>query len=274
MSHDISPVVEETVADTGAATQRSGKLAVMAKNREEKAQAKAKAKAAKQPGRLAQIVQVFTMTRKGDPASLWMMLGAALGPIVAGVVIGIVISGGFWLSIVLWGIIGVLSGLLLFLVVLGRRAEKVAYSQIEGKPGAVGAVIKSSLARGWIGQEMPVNVSPRTQDAVYRVVGRTGVTLIAEGPKSRTKHMLDEERKRVSRIVPNVAVHYLYVGPDADSTPLYKIRRVLNKNKKSLRRQEITAVANRLQSLTPSLPVPKGIDPLNARPDRRSMRGR
>lgn len=214
------------------------------------------------------------MTRKGDPSSLWLMIGAVIVPIIVGAVIGVLLGNGFWLTIVLWVLIGVLVGVLLFLIVLGRRAEKVAYSQIEGQPGAVGAVIKSSLARGWIGQEMPVNVSPRTQDAVYRVVGRTGVTLIGEGPKSRTKRMLDDERKRVSRIVPNVAVHYLFVGPDADSVPLYKIRTQLGKNKKSLRRGEITAVANRLQSLTPNLAIPKGIDPLNARPDRKSMRGR
>lgn len=242
----------------------------MAKTPEEKAAARA----AKQPGRIKQIIQVFTMTRKGDPAVVWILLAVVLLPIAAGVALGLFMSGGFWLTTVLWTLIGVLSGVLLFLIVLGRRAERVAYNQIEGRPGAVGAVIKSSLARGWIGQEMPVNISPRTQDAVYRVVGKTGVTLIAEGPKSRTKHMLDEERKRVNRIVPNVAVHYLFVGPDADSVPLYKIRSALGKNKRSLRRSEITAVANRLQSLTPNMPIPKGVDPTNARPDRKGMRGR
>lgn len=235
---------------------------------------KARAKANKAPGRIRQIWQVFQMTRKGDPSSLWLMLAAVLLPTIAGAVVGVLLSGGFWLTITLWALIGLLSGVLLFLVVLGRRAEKVAYSQIEGRPGAVGAVIKSALDRGWIGQEMPVNVSPRTQDAVYRVVGKSGVTLIGEGPKSRTTHMLDEERKRVARIVPNVQIHYLYVGPDPDSTPLHRIRRQLGKNKRSLRRGEITAVANRLQSLQPNMPIPKGVDPLNARPDRRAMRGR
>ena len=54
-------------------------------------------------------------------------------------------------------------------------------------------------------------------------MGRPGVVLIGEGPKSRTKRMLEDERRNVSRIVPNVPVHLVFVGPDADSVPLHKV---------------------------------------------------
>ena len=162
-----------------------------------------------------------------------------------------------------------LGGVLLGLIVLGRRAERAAFSQIQGQPGAVGAVLKSSLRRSWIGSEMPVNVSPRTQDAVYRAVGRGGVVLIGEGPRSRTQPMLEKERANVSRILPNVPVNLLYVGPDPDATALHRIVPSLARYKSVLTKAEVVAVSNRLSSLGRNgLPIPKGIDPTRVRAPR------
>ena len=70
-------------------------------------------------------------------------------------------------------------GLLLFLITLGRRAERAAYTRIAGQPGAVSAVIENSLRGGWTGDAMPVGINPKTQDAVYRVIGK-GRLLVAE----------------------------------------------------------------------------------------------
>jgi len=173
-------------------------------------------KAPKEPGRIKQMYQVFQMTRKYDPRSVWWMLLGFLGPLVAVVVLGIVLSGSNVFGLVLWSVSGLLAGVLVFLIILSRRAERAAYSQIQGQPGAVGAVLKSSLRRGWAASEIPVAVSPRTQDAVYRAVGRGGVALIGEGPKSRTTRMVEDERRKIARIVPNVAINVIHVGPDAD----------------------------------------------------------
>jgi hypothetical protein len=225
---------------------------------------------ARQPGRLKQMYQVFQMTRRYDSNAIWWFLLSFLAPILVGIVAGLLLSGtdnvfGF----VLWIVAGVLGGVLLFLIVLGRLAEKAAYSQIEGQPGAVGAVLKSSLRRGWTASEMPIAVSPKTQDAVYRAVGSGGVVLIGEGPKSRTQKMLDEERRRVTRILPNVAVNFLHVGPDADSVPLHKLAGRIARFKRSLNKAEIYAVGNRLSSLGKNqLPIPKGVDPTKARAPR------
>lgn len=209
------------------------------------------------------------MTRRLDKQAIWYLLGAFLLPLVLGIVLGIVLSGGNWFSIVLWVLSGLLLGLLLVLVVLGRRAEKAAYGQIAGQPGAVGAVLRSSLRRGWRGSEMPVAVNAKTQDAVYRAVGRAGVVLIAEGPKSRTTRMLEDEKRKVSRVLPNVPVSALQVGPDKDAVPLHQINRRLGKFKRTLTRAEVVAVSNRLSSLsTNNLPIPKGIDPTKVRPQR------
>jgi len=225
----------------------------------------------KEPGRFTQMWQVFQMTRRYDPASVWFMLLAFVGPLAIGLALGILLSLGNVVGLVLSILSGFLGGILGFLIVLGRRAEKAAYSQISGQPGAVGAVLKSSLRRGWQASEMPVAVSPKTQDAVYRAVGRGGIVLIGEGPRSRTQPMLDAERRNITRLLPNVPVNNLYVGPDAESVPLHKLPARLRKFKRVLRGPEIVAIGNRLNSLDrgkAGLPVPKGIDPNRARAPR------
>lgn len=233
------------------------------------ARSKTESSTPKEPGRIKQMYQVFQMTRRYDKMAIWYLLLAFIAPIAAGIVLAFVLSGGNVFGLVLYIITGVLGGLLLFLIVLGRRAERAAYSQIEGQPGAVGAVLKNSLRRGWSANEMPVNISPKTQDAVYRAVGRGGVVLIGEGPRTRTQRMLDDEKRKIARIVPNVPINFVYVGPDAESTPLYKLAGELKKFKRSLRKPEILAVTNRLNSLgNASLPIPKGMDPTKVRAPR------
>ncbi|WP_437440921.1 DUF4191 family protein [Rathayibacter oskolensis] len=110
-------------------------------------------------------------------------------------------------------------------------------------------------------------VNGKTQDAVYRAVGRGGVALIAEA-SGRTKRMLEDERRKVTRILPNVPVTFVHVGPDADAVPLHRVPRTLAKTKKVLTKAEVLAVKNRLASLNTSLPIPKGVDPFKVRPQR------
>ncbi|TFB51355.1 DUF4191 domain-containing protein [Cryobacterium tagatosivorans] len=221
----------------------------------------------KEPGRIKQMWQVFQMTRRYDSNIVLFMILGFLIPVVLSVGLALLTSGGGW-TIALWAVAGVLGGVLAMLIILGRRAEKAAYSQIEGQPGAVGAVLRSSLKRGWVGSEMPVAVNGKTQDAIYRAVGRGGVVLISEGPRSRTARMLDDERRMVSRLGGNIAVTVVSVGPDEDAVPLHKLARRLTKIKPTLTKAEVLAVNNRLNSMARKLPIPKGVDPTKARPKR------
>ncbi|MFT4122320.1 MAG: DUF4191 family protein [Microbacteriaceae bacterium] len=224
-----------------------------------------------EPGRIRQMWDVLQMTRRHDPAVTWLLALVTLLPILAALLLGLLLvpPASNVIGFVLLIVVGLLAGVLLFLLVLGRRAERVAYSQIAGQPGAVGAVLKSSLRGSWIGTEMPVKVSPKTQDAVYRAVGRGGVVLIGEGPRSRTKRMLEDEGRAVQRFLANVPVSYLYVGPDPDSVPLHKLPTAIRKHRRVLRKQEVAAVNNRLSSLGKNqLPIPKGIDPARVRAPR------
>jgi hypothetical protein len=212
---------------------------------------------------------VFQMTRKHDNRAIPYLLLGFIPPIIAGFLLGFLLPGTSVLTEISYPVIGFLAGLLLVLIILGRRAERAAYAQIEGQAGAVGAVLKNSVRRGWQTSEMPINVSPRTQDAVYRAIGRGGIALIGEGPKSRTQRMLEDERRTVTRILPNVPVTFLYVGPDPDSIPLYKLPAKLQRIKPALRKAEVLAVGNRLSSLSkPPLGIPKGIDPNRMRAQR------
>jgi hypothetical protein len=224
--------------------------------------------AVKEPGRIKQMWQVFQMTRRYDSRAIWYIGAGIVLPILAGIALSLFASSGSIFTSVLWIVAGVFAGVLLALLILGRRAERAAYSQIEGQPGAVGAVLRSSLKRGWRGSEMPIAVNGKSQDAVYRAVGRGGVVLISEGPKSRTTKMIDEERRRVTKVLPNVPVTTISVGPDADAVPLHKISRSLSKIKPVLTKSEVLAVSNRLSSLGNPMPIPKGVDPMKVRAQR------
>ena len=225
--------------------------------------------APKEPGRLKQMWQVFQMTRRYDGTIVLFLLLAFLAPTGAGIVLAVIFGQGNPVLWILYIVAGVLAGILLTLIVLGRRAEKAAFSQIEGQAGAVGAVLKSSLRRSWTGNEIPINFN-KTQDAVYRAVGKGGVVLIGEGPRTRTQPMLDKERANVRRILPEVPVHLIYVDArDPEATSLHRIVPTLSKYKRALNKSEIQAVSNRLQSLGKNgLPIPKGIDPQRVRAPR------
>lgn len=221
----------------------------------------------KEPGRIKQMVQIYRATKVDDRSLPYVLLLCFVGPILLAVLLAFLFGSGIF-SWILWPLTGILVGLLITMIVLGRRAESTAYRRISGQPGAVGAVINGALRRSWRGSETPVALT-RSQDAVYRVVGKGGVVLIAEGSVQRTKRLIGDEERKVKRVLPNVQVTQLFVGPDPDTVPLHKLSRTLTKLKPTLRKQEVVAVHNRLTSLQASpIGIPKGIDPMKVRSQR------
>ncbi|MBL3700393.1 DUF4191 domain-containing protein [Leucobacter luti] len=225
------------------------------------------AEKAKRDGRIKQMIEVYRTTKVTDRNLPWILLLVFIAPILVSVALAWLLPGS-WLSWVVWPLSGILVGLLLAMIVLGRRAEKTAYQQIEGRPGAVGAVVQGALRRSWRGSEVPIAMN-RNQDAVYRVVGRGGVVLISEGSRSRTERMAADEERKVKRALRNVEVVHLYVGPDGDGVPLAKLSKTLVKLKPKLNRNEVAAVYNRLSSLQAApVGIPKGMDPNRVRSQR------
>ncbi|MHA7270590.1 DUF4191 domain-containing protein [Arthrobacter sp. HLT1-20] len=227
-----------------------------------------KPKKTKKPSRIKQMVDIFKMTRRHDPMVTWLMLGAFLGPIALSLLVGFLFEN--WITGLL---IGIPLGLLCALLIMSRRAERAAYSQIEGKPGAAGAAL-SSLKRGWIFDEQPASVNPRTQDVVFRAIGRPGIVLVTEGPSARVKGLVDAERRRLSRILPNVTITVIETGKGEGQVPIAQVTKKMNKLKNELTKIEVSAVNKRIASMGTKLPIPKGIDPYKARPDRKASRGR
>ncbi len=226
------------------------------------------AKKNKEPGRLAQLLKIYKMTMAADKTAIWWsMLAVALGAL-SGTVLGATVGQATAVGFVVWIITGSLIGILSGLVVMSRKAERAAYAQIEGQPGAVSAVLRSALKRGWRGSEMPIAVN-RNQDAVYRAIGPAGVVLIGEGVRTRVQPLLEDERKKVQRAIPGVAVKFVYVTQDAEGTRLMKLGTTLLKLKRVLTRNEVAAIDKRLSALVTSMPIPKGIDPKRMRAQHR-----
>jgi hypothetical protein len=232
---------------------------------------------AKKPGRIAQVKQVFLSAKAVDPAIGWWMALAALGVLVVAAVVGL-----FFNALIYALIIGLPLAFLAATIVLSRRAERAAYKQIEGQPGAVGAALRS-IRRGWYIEETPVAAdAQRATDLhsaalVYRAVGRPGIVLIGEGPPGRAQKLLVAERRKVERVASGVPVTLLRVGEGGteDEVSIRKLANRVQRMKPVLTKDEVSVVNKRLKSIGGVRPpLPKGIDPTKVRMDRKAMRGR
>jgi hypothetical protein len=229
-----------------------------------------KAGEGKKPGRISQLRQIYTVTRQADPRlPLWMLAGFA-GTLLVAYLLGLLVGQPIFVTI-----IGLPMAVLVALVIMSRRAERSAYQRMSGQAGVAGAVLKN-IRRGWYVEDEPVAIDPRTRDLVFRAIGRPGVALVAEGPVQRTQRLVEGERKRVARVLgPNVPVLVIHVGDGEGQVPLRKLNSKLMRSRAVLTKTEVSAVAARLRALGGVRPpIPKGIDPTKARPDRRGVRGR
>jgi hypothetical protein len=231
--------------------------------------AEKKPKVQKEPGKIRQLFQVYKLTAKADKNFVLAGILAFVGPLALGALIIVLFFRDSVLTILLWSVTTVLTSLLLALTVLSRRAERAAFMRIAGQPGAVAAVIGSTLKRGYSTSEMPVAVDPKSKDAVYRAVGKAGVVLIAEGNSTRVRQLIEDEKRKVARAIPGVTIPVIWVNQDPGSTQLHSLTKTIYKLKKTLTRAEISLVNKRLGGLGMNIPIPKGIDPNRIRPGRR-----
>ncbi|MEU5916832.1 DUF4191 domain-containing protein [Streptomyces sp. NPDC047141] len=212
------------------------------------------------PGRLKQIALTYQMTRKADPKVGLVVAG--VGIVVLGVLLGI----GFLIGHPVYlGILGLVLGLLAAAIVFGRRAERAAFGQMEGQPGAAAAVLQN-VGRGWT--TTPAVAMNRSQDVVHRAVGRAGIVLVAEGNPNRVKTLLAAEKKRMNRVVVDVPVHDIIVGDGEGQVPLKKIRTTMLKMPRVLTGPQVTVANDRLRAmgdLMSNMPLPKGPMPKGMR---------
>lgn len=214
---------------------------------------------AEKTGRIAQIRQTYKMARRSDRWVGWITLGILVGIIGLSVLVGVVV-GPLWL----WIVVGLPIALLVAAIVFGRRAERAAYGQIEGQPGAAAAAL-GTLRRGW--DVTPMVGANRYQDVVHRAVGRPGIVLVGEGSSpSRVANLLAQEKKRHNRVAPDMPVIEIIVGREDDQVSLPRLTRKLNKLPKNIRPAQVTELRQRLRALgAQPIGIPKGPLPKGAR---------
>jgi Domain of unknown function (DUF4191) len=212
------------------------------------------------PGRVKQLIEAYRFTRKQDRWIGWVLLGSILGTFVVFLGVGFLLD-----QPVLLGLLGFTSGVLVALIVFGRRAERAAYLQIEGQAGAAAAPL-NLLKRGWT--VTPAVAVTRNQDIVHRVVGRPGAVLVGEGAPSRVGNLLAQEKRKVARVAPEVPVHELVAGDGEGQVPLRKLSRAVTKLPKALTPAQVSELNLRLKALASQqgqLPIPKGPLPKGAK---------
>lgn len=224
--------------------------------------------------RRQQFVATYRMAKQSDRhVGLWVLgtfvLGAALG------------FGVFWflpgsgvLGLVIAVVGGLMLGLLLALVVFGRRAQKSAYRQMEGRPGAAGQAL-GTLRRGW--KTDPMIAFNKQQDVVHRVVGPPGIVLVGEGNPNRLRGLLTNERRKHERVASEIPIHEVVCGNGEGEVPLPRLVKHITKLGKNVKPADLTDVLNRLKALDASrsnIPLPKGPVPTSMKGLRGQMRGR
>jgi hypothetical protein len=216
-----------------------------------------------------QLWAAYQMAREFDRSVTWWLIGSFVGVLALGAVLGVLTH-----NVLYFTLLAIPFAALAAMYLLARRAETAAYARIEGQPGAALAAL-GTIRRGWTFAEQPVAIDPRTTDMVFRGIGRPGIVLVGEGPLHRVGRLLEAERKRTARVLPSVPITLLQVGNDEGQVALRKLPRTVQKLKPKLTKAEVGEVGKRLTALgTAKLPIPKGVDPLKARPDRRGLRGR
>ena len=224
-------------------------------------------------GRIKQIIEVYKYTQEVDRSTLPWMIGAIAGAIVLGVLVSALVLDSPWYGIFM----GLAIGILIAMMILARKAERAAFGRIKGQPGAALAAMQS-IRRGWNVDDEPVQIDPRSQKMLFRASGRAGIAVVAEDSSGVSMKLLEKERRSIRRVLQhdNVPVHQIVVGDGDGEVPLHKLPSYMQRMKKQLTKQEAAAVSKRLTALHRSLrqQVPKGVDPMRARPNRKAMRGR
>jgi hypothetical protein len=207
-----------------------------------------------------QLFQAYKLTYQRDrQLPLWMALafvGAAALVFLILFLIGIPLFAAIPLAVVF--------GVLALMLIFGRRAQRAAFSQVEGQPGAAGWVLGNMRGDWRVTQGVQLNSQ---LDAVHRVLGRPGVVLVGEGQPQRLKPLMAQEKKRVARIAGDTPIYDVLLGDDEGQVTIRKLNNHLVKLPRNLNQQQVNALEKRMAALggTKAAPLPKGPMPTRAR---------
>lgn len=225
--------------------------------------------------RSRQFIETYRMTKKSDRwigliLLGWFLFAAGLGFVVFGILLPTSGVIGWIITITATLMLGLLAPLYVF----GQRAQKAAYKQMAGQPGAAAGALRM-LRRGW--KTDPMVGFTKQQDFIHRVVGPPGIVLIGEGNPNRLRQLMSTEKKKHERVAADTPVHEVWCGDDEGQVPLDKLVRHVQKLGRQVKPAELTDVLSRLKALDAQrslMPIPKGPVPTSMKGMRGNLRGR
>ena len=225
----------------------------------------------KAPGMFSQFGDQIRFLKGVDPKAVPLAITIGVGSFALITTIGVFISGGAFLGIAIWVVLAIVTGYLSALLTLTRRANSAIFTKYANEPGRISLTVGTLTRRVYKGTNQPVAVNARTKDLVFRIVGPAGVVLLGEGAKTSTQQLLEDERRKVQRVASGVTVHTFYSSEDGQGVPLAVLHKKVSKLKRTLTKNEIRAVQNRLAAMDSrgGLPIPKGVDPNKIRASKR-----
>jgi hypothetical protein len=225
----------------------------------------------KTPGMFAQFGDQIRFLKGVDHKAVPFAIAIGIASFVLITVLGVFISAGAFLGIVIWAVLGIVTGYLSALLTLTRRANTAIFTKYANEPGRISLTVGTLTRRVYKGTNQPVAVNARTKDLVFRIVGPAGVVLLGEGAKNSTQQLLEDERRKVQRVASGVTVHTFFSSEDGQGVPLAILHKKVSKLKRTLTKNEIRAVQNRLAAMDArgGLPIPKGVDPNKIRASKR-----
>jgi hypothetical protein len=215
-----------------------------------KRKAKAEQVSGEKQGQMKVLKDAFSLTRKHQPiAFLWMALSFVV-VLSLGIILGLQINHPIYFTI-----ISIPLAVLVAFFIFTRQANTAAFLSIQDQLGA-GASVLMAIRKGFT-TTPAVNVA-RNQDMVHRSVGRAGIVLVGEGSQS-VRQLLQDERRKMERFVPGVALTEVIIGDGNGQVPLRKLQKHLKKLPKKLNKVQLRELRNRLKAVGGlNMPVPKG----------------
>lgn len=215
------------------------------------------------PKWISQIVESYKFTKPLDPSISWVLPLTFVGTFIAFFGAGTLIGTGA-ISVIL-KVTAALWAVMLTLLVFGKKAEKAAYSSVEGVPGAA-AQILTTLRGGWF--TTPAVEINKNQEIVHRLVGRPGLILVIEAKPGSS--IANVARQKAARWVGETPITEIWVGRGEGQVPMPKLTKYVRKLPKVLRPAEVTELRRKLDAAAGgSLPIPKGPIPKGMRVPRR-----
>jgi hypothetical protein len=186
------------------------------------------------------------------------------------VVVVLLVLGANWM----WAVVGVMTALLAVMIVLNLRSNKAMLAEAALQPGASASIVET-MRGDW--RVKPAVAATTQFDMVHLVIGRPGVILLGEGNPQRVRQLINQERKRLAKVIGNADLRDYIIGEEEGQLPLGKLRNTLMKLPRTITGKDVNALETRLTALSARPKIPKGAIPKDLRPPKgafRMMRGR